>query len=131
MLTASNPYLSHIHQVLPRRLSLFDEDATSSSCGMWGTGTTGRGGSSTSATPPCRVQHTDWCACGKTVLCPYPTTPHLFLRRIDRMFDATAALTRRHGSLKEAFQNEGSYCVTALVAYDLLCARLFLQQQSV
>ena len=29
-------------------------------------------------------------------------------------------LTRKDGSLEEAFPNEGSYCVTALVAFDLL-----------
>ena len=30
-------------------------------------------------------------------------------------------ITKKDGSMEEAFPNEGSYCVTALVAYDLLC----------
>ena len=39
----------------------------------------------------------------------------------DKIFRATKNITRKDGSLEEAFPNEGSYCVTALVAFDLLC----------
>jgi len=116
-----NPYLPQIHQVLPRLLSLFDDDTTSDSCGMgdryhwaWGLIDFGNATMQGSAHGLARL----W----KNGLWPYSTTLHLFLRRIDRMFEATAALARRDGSLEEAFPNEGSYCVTALVAYDLLCA---------
>jgi hypothetical protein len=41
---------------------------------------------------------------------------------LDALFEATKRLTRRDGSMEEAFPSEGSYCVTALVAFDLLCA---------
>ena len=37
------------------------------------------------------------------------------------MVQASRRLTRRDGSLEEAFPHEGSYCVTTLVAFDLLC----------
>ena len=55
-------------------------------------------------------------------LWPYPTSKSVFLDRIDGMIEAASKLTRRDGSLEEAFPHEGSYCVTALVAFDLLCA---------
>lgn len=58
---------------------------------------------------------------------PYKTDSTLFLNRIDTMFMAAGQLTRRDGSLEEAFPSEGSYCVTALVAFDLLCALDLLQ----
>ena len=41
-------------------------------------------------------------------------------KRIQSLFVGTKFLTRKDGSLEEAFPNEGSYCVTALVAFDLL-----------
>src|SRR5207344_2302042 len=44
------------------------------------------------------------------------------LRRIDAMVAGAAALTRADGSLEEAFPYESSFCVTALVAFDLLSA---------
>ncbi|WKZ57447.1 MAG: hypothetical protein QY326_01905 [Bdellovibrionota bacterium] len=49
---------------------------------------------------------------------PEPYVLHL----VDRIFSATAKIARRDGSLEEAFPFEGSFCVTALVAYDLLSA---------
>lgn len=60
---------------------------------------------------------------------PYSTPQELFLERINSMFVATGRLTRKDGSLEEAFPNEGSYCVTALVAYDLLCALELLSSE--
>ena len=44
---------------------------------------------------------------------------------VGRVFDLAAGaarLTRRNGSLEEAFPHESSFCVTALVAFDLLAA---------
>ncbi|NCD09502.1 MAG: hypothetical protein EOL98_08760 [Negativicutes bacterium] len=60
---------------------------------------------------------------------PYQTPQKLFLERINSMYMATARLTRRDGSLEEAFPNEGSYCVTALVAFDLLCTMEILRPE--
>lgn len=42
------------------------------------------------------------------------------LRRINSMFLAADKLRRRDGSMEEAFPYEGSFCVTSLVAFDLL-----------
>src|SRR5262249_18504338 len=42
--------------------------------------------------------------------------------RIDEMVMATRSITARDGSLVEAFPNEKSFCVTALVAFDILFA---------
>ena len=54
-------------------------------------------------------------------LWPYDTCRSTFLERINALVLAASRLTRRDGSLEEAFPYEGSYCVTALVAFDLLC----------
>lgn len=42
------------------------------------------------------------------------------LRRIDLMFAGAKRITRKDGSLEEAFPNEKSFCVTALIAFDIL-----------
>lgn len=43
--------------------------------------------------------------------------------RIEELVEGTRRIVRRDGSLEEAFPYERSYCVTALIAYDLLHAR--------
>ena len=53
---------------------------------------------------------------------PYPTPADVFLARIDDVIGAIAACSAPDGSLAEAFPNEGSWCVTALVGFDVLCA---------
>lgn len=118
---SSNPYLEQICVNLPRLLALFDRDRTSLSYGMgdryhwaWGLIDFGNGTFQGAAHGLARL----WTA----GLWPYPTTRNLFLERIDAMIEAANRLTRRDGSLEEAFPHEGSYCVTALVAFDLLCA---------
>ncbi|MDP3231118.1 MAG: hypothetical protein Q8N13_24510 [Acidovorax sp.] len=63
-------------------------------------------------------------------LWPYTTSRDQFLRRIDALFLGAARLTRADGSLEEAFPNEGSFCVTALVAFDLLCAIELLREEA-
>lgn len=118
---AANPYLEEIKRNLPRLLALFDSDSTSSSHGMgdryhwaWGLIDFGNGTFQGAAHSMARL----WCA----GLWPYPTPKSQFLARIDALFEAAGRLTRKDGSLEEAFPHEGSYCVTALVAFDLLCA---------
>lgn len=117
----ANPYLDLIKHNLPRLLALFDTDQTSSSHGMgdryhwaWGLIDFGNGTFQGAAHGMARL----W----RAGLWPYPTPKTQFIARLDALFEATKRLTRRDGSLEEAFPNEGSYCVTALVAFDLLCA---------
>jgi hypothetical protein len=118
---AANPYQDEIKRNLPRLLALFDTDQTSSSYGMgdryhwaWGLIDFGNGTFQGAAHGLARL----WMA----GLWPYPTPKAQFIARLDALFAAAKRLTRRDGSLEEAFPNEGSYCVTALVAFDLLCA---------
>ena len=115
------PYYSEIKSNLPRVLSLFDNDVTSKSYGMgdryywaWGLIDFGNGTFQGAAHGLARL----W----RSNLWPYPTPKDKFIARIDSMFKGAEKLTRRDGSLEEAFPNEGSFCVTALVAFDLLCA---------
>lgn len=53
-------------------------------------------------------------------LWPYPTDPDRFISRIDAMIRGIDACRSPDGSLSEAFPYEGSWCVTALGAYDAL-----------
>jgi hypothetical protein len=118
---SDNPYLEESERNLPRLLALFDRDKTNSSYGMgdryywaWGLIDFGNGTFQGAAHGMARL----W----RAGLWPYPTPKHQFIARIKAIFDGTKLLTRKDGSLEEAFPNEGSYCVTALVAFDLLCA---------
>lgn len=121
MMRANNPYLDEIRRNLPRLLALFDSDLTSISHGMgdryywaWGLTDFGNGTFQGAAHGLARL----W----QAGLWPYPTPKEQFMRRIGALYAGSARLTRKDGSLEEAFPNEGSYCVTALVAFDLLCA---------
>jgi hypothetical protein len=117
----NNPYLYELKANLPRLLAMFDVDVTSKSYGMgdryywaWGLIDFGNGTFQGAAHGMARM----W----QAGIWPYPTPKAQFISRIDSLFVATSKLTRKDGSLEEAFPNEGSYCVTALVAFDLLCA---------
>jgi hypothetical protein len=117
----ANPYLDAVRRALPRLLSRFDTDRTSESHGLgdrlywaWGLIDFGNATFQGAAHGLARL----W-RCG---LWPYPTSAGVFVQRIDALFAGAKRLTREDGSLEEAFPREGSFCVTALVAYDLLCA---------
>lgn len=117
----SNPYLDEIHRNLPRLMSLFDIDRTSQSLGTgdryywaWGLIDFGNGTFQGAVHGMARL----W----QAGLWPYITSKDQFIGRISAIFAGAKWLTRNDGSLEEAFPNEGSYCVTALVAFDLLCA---------
>lgn len=104
---------------LPRILSLIDTDRTSTSFGLadryrwaWGLIDFGNATFQGLANGLSRL----WVA----GLWPYETTSRTFVDRIDAFFLGAKNLTQKDGSLEEAFPNEGSYCVTALVAFDLL-----------
>lgn len=116
----SNPYLQEVLSNLPRLLALIDTDRTNRSYGLgdryfwaWGLIDFGNATFQGSANGLARL----W----RSGLWPYSTSKDLFFERLDALFQGTAFLTRRDGSLEEAFPHEGSYCVTALVAFDLLC----------
>ena len=47
-------------------------------------------------------------------------TESRFIEFIGSIFEGTSKLQNRNGSLNEAFPNEQSWCVTSLVAYDLI-----------
>lgn len=115
-----NVYLSDVQSILPRILASFDYDQTSQTMGFgdrlhWAWGIK----DFPNATFQGAVHGISrlW----KLGLWPYDSDSHLFLQRIDSIILATSKMTYKDGSLDEAFPNEGSYCVTALVAYDLLC----------
>jgi hypothetical protein len=118
---STTPYHTQVLAVLPRVLAMLDTDTTSDSYGVadrvywaWGLSDFGNGTFQGAAHGLARLwRHGLW---------PYPTRSEVFLRRIDALFRGTRQLTRRDGSLEEAFPREGSFCVTALVAFDLLCA---------
>lgn len=53
---------------------------------------------------------------------PWPMERASVIRRIDAAIRACRSMTAGDGSLVEAFPNEKSFCVTALIAFDILCA---------
>lgn len=117
----ADPYAVAVRAALPRVLALFDLDRTSASHGIgdrrywaWGSIDFGNATFQGAAHGLARL----WSA----GLWPFETSADRFVDRIDAMFEGAQRLTRRDGSLEEAFPFEGSFCVTALVAYDLLCA---------
>ena len=117
---SENVYIKEIKANLPRILALIDKDRTSSTFGIadryhwaWGLIDFGNGTFQGLAHGLARL----W----KNNLWPYQTSEKIFLDRIDALFLGAKNLTNSSGSLEEAFPNEGSYCVTALVSFDLLC----------
>jgi hypothetical protein len=121
-------YLRDVNESLSRILALFDRDVTSQSYGMgdryfwaWGLIDFGNATFQGAAHGLARL----WVS----GLWPYQTTSKIFISRIDSMFEGVSRLTRSDGSLEEAFPREGSYCVTALVAFDLLVALDLLEPE--
>lgn len=125
---AENFYLKEIRNNLPRILALFDNDRTSYSYGMgdryywaWGLIDFGNGTFQGAAHGFAKL----WVA----KLWPFETSKEKFYARVNSIFEAANNLKRKDGSLEESFPNEGSYCVTALVAFDLLCALQILSKE--
>ena len=114
-----NIFLEELKKSLPRILSLFDSDQTSLSYGLgdrffWAWGLTDFANATYQgcAQGLARI----WVA----GLWPYDSCEESFIKKIQSFFAGAKFLTRKNGSLEEAFPHEGSYCVTALVAFDLL-----------
>ncbi len=116
-----NPYLEEVWGVMPRLLALYDTDSLSATYGIgdrfrwaWKLIDFGNGTFQGTAHGLARLLvHS---------LLPNPLSEAAILRRIDAMFHGADTLRYPNGSLEEAFPFESSFCVTALVAYDLLTA---------
>jgi hypothetical protein len=116
-----NVYLASVERSLPRVLALFDTDETSETFGFgdrfhwaWGLIDFGNGTFQGVAHGLARLTEAG--------ILPDFLSEKAVLRLIDAMLTGAKKLTRADGSLEEAFPYEGSFCVTALVAYDLLTA---------
>jgi len=123
-----NPYVKQVKQTLPRILAMFDVDQTNKSYGLgdryywaWGLIDFSNGTYQGATHGLARL----W-KCG---LWPYKTSKEKFIQRIDAIFEGSGRLTRKNGSLEESFPNEGSFCVTALVAFDLVCTLELLKKE--
>lgn len=119
------PYLAQVCSVLPRLFALYDVDPLSHSRGLgdrsfWGWKTkdfpnaTFQGAVNGLA----RLVHQG--------MLPAGIAPESVLRRIEEMVLALPLTMAADGSLAEAYPNEASFCVTALVLYDVLVARELL-----
>lgn len=116
----NDPYLDQALGALPRILAAFDRDRTRASFGFgdryhwaWGLSDFANGTAQGAAHGMAQL----W----TLGVWPYPMRESHFVERIGAIFSGTRTLTRRDGSLEEAFPREGSWCVTAQVAYDLCC----------
>ncbi|MGZ9895132.1 hypothetical protein [Bordetella bronchiseptica] len=126
--TGGNPYLAAVHSTLPRLLALFDSNPISPTMGLgdrlywsWKLKDFANGTFQGAINGLARLYVHD--------LLPVHMSRASILTRIDRMFMAVNRIRRRNGSLEEAFPHESSFCVTALVAYDLLVAVRLLRQR--
>ncbi|HZZ80536.1 MAG TPA: hypothetical protein VFE62_18680 [Gemmataceae bacterium] len=118
---ASNPCLEQVWAVLPRLLALFDGNEIAPTFGMgdrfhwgWKLIDFGNGTFQGAAHGLARL-------IAGNVLPDFLSEANA-LARIDAMFHGAGRLRRGNGSMEEAFPYESSFCVTALVAYDLLSA---------
>ncbi len=116
-----NPYLEQLWAVLPRLLALYDTNPLSPTYGMgdryrwaWKLIDFGNGTFQGAAHGLARLLTHN--------LLPSYLSPNAIERRIDALFRGADRLRYPNGSFEEAFPFESSFCVTALVAYDLLTA---------
>lgn len=116
-----NPYLDQIHRNLPRLLANFDRDRTSQTYGVgdrfhwaWKLIDFPNGTFQAAAGGLARLVDAR--------LLPDWLSEDAALRRIDAMFTGARAITAPDGSLCEAFPREASFCVSAMVAAELLTA---------
>lgn len=122
------PYLEQVHRALPRLLALFDTDPVSPTFGL---------GDRTfwawklkdfpNATQQGAVNGLARLVCAD--LLPDQISRASVLERIHQIILGSKAATERMGSLSEALPNEGSFCVTALVAADVLTALDLLEAE--
>lgn len=115
------PYLFDVHAALPRLLALFDTNAISKTRGIgdrfrwsWKGIDFANGTYQGAAHGIARL--------AANSLLPEWLPKSSALARIDSIFEGTRAVMRPNGSLDEILPYESSFCVTALVAFDLLSA---------
>ena len=123
-----NPFLEEVLANLPRILSMVDLETANETYGS------------------CDRRYWAWCytdyqngtyqglchGIARLVasdLWPYKTNETEPLSIVKACFNGASKIIRSNGSFEEAFPNEGSYCVTALVAFDLLCAADLLRDK--
>jgi len=117
----ASSYREQIYQTLPRLLALYDYEQASTSYGVgdrfhwaWGLIDFGNGTFQGAANGLARLLANH--------LLPEGYSETAIMNRINAMYHGAEHLSRKDGSMEEAFPYEGSFCVTALVAYDLLTA---------
>jgi hypothetical protein len=120
-----NPYLNEIYKNLPRILASIDVESISPTYGVadrlytsWKTIDYANATNQSVVHGLARLI--------KHQCLPDFLTEEQARRYIDILFEGVHRITRKNGSLEEAFPFEGSYCVTALVAFDLLNAAMLL-----
>jgi len=123
-----NPYLPQVWYTIPRLLSLFDNNPLSDTYGMgdrfrwaWKLIDFGNGTFQGAAHGLARLVVNG--------MLPEGLSEESVLRRIESIFRGAEALRYPNGSMAEAFPFESSFCVTALVAYDLLNACALLESR--
>lgn len=114
-------YERDIHAVLPRVLALFDENPISATRGLgdrlyWSWKLIDYA----NATPQGLIHGLALLAASGKL--PWGIDRASIVARIDAAVEATRKQCADDGSLVEAFPNEKSFCVTALIAFDILCA---------
>jgi len=123
-----NPYLQQVWNILPRIFALYDTNPVSSTFGIgdryrwaWKLIDFANGTFQGAANGLSQLLINN--------LLPKELSEKSIMQRIDAMFIGTKKLIRSDGSLEEAFPYESSFCVTALVAYDLLKVLELLSSQ--
>jgi hypothetical protein len=121
MLNNTNPYLHQVEKVLPRLLALYDQNPISPTMGLgdryfwaWKLIDFGNATFQGAAHGFARLIVNDFI--------PFGIDRKSILERILNMTKAVKFIQDSNGSLNEALPHESSFCVTALVAYDLLSA---------
>ena len=118
---AQDVYERDIDAVLPRVLALFDENPISATRGLgdrlyWSWKLIDYA----NATPQGLIHGLALLAASGKL--PWGIDRASIVARIDAAIEATRKQCADDGSLVEAFPNEKSFCVTALIAFDILCA---------
>lgn len=117
----ANVWLGEVHAALPRVLALFDDNPASHTRGLgdryhWGWKLIDFANGTYQG-----AAH-GWARLLAAGALPGGITAADLIRRIDLAVAAADRIRRRDGSCEEAFPHESSFCVTALVAFDLISA---------